>query len=73
MVTSYGHCLAQARVPTLRIKDPAYQEKMANIDAALARWGIETTIVVPGAFTKGTNHFAHAGQPADAARAATKP
>ncbi len=24
-------------VPTLRIKDPAYQDKMANIDAALAR------------------------------------
>ena len=24
-------------MPTLRIKDPAYQEKMANIDAALAR------------------------------------
>lgn len=24
----------------------------------LARWGIETTIVVPGAFTKGTSHFA---------------
>jgi NAD(P)-dependent dehydrogenase (short-subunit alcohol dehydrogenase family) len=36
----------------------------------LARWGVETTIVVPGAFTKGTNHFAHAGKPADAARAA---
>ena len=35
----------------------------------LARWGIETTIVVPGAFTKGTNHFAHAGKPADQARA----
>ena len=35
-----------------------------------ARWGVETTIVVPGAFTKGTNHFAHAGEPADAARAA---
>ncbi|KLD63564.1 oxidoreductase [Dyella japonica DSM 16301] len=31
----------------------------------LARWGIETSIVVPGAFTKGTNHFAHAGAPAD--------
>lgn len=31
----------------------------------LARWGIETTIMVPGAFTKGTNHFAHAGKPAD--------
>jgi NAD(P)-dependent dehydrogenase (short-subunit alcohol dehydrogenase family) len=36
----------------------------------LARWGIETTIVVPGAFTKGTNHFAHSGRPADEARAA---
>jgi NAD(P)-dependent dehydrogenase (short-subunit alcohol dehydrogenase family) len=35
----------------------------------LARWGIETTIVVPGAFTKGTNHFAHSGKPADNARA----
>ncbi|WP_437380296.1 SDR family oxidoreductase [Inquilinus limosus] len=33
----------------------------------LARWGIETSIVVPGAFTKGTNHFAHAGAPADKA------
>lgn len=31
----------------------------------LARWGIETSIVVPGAFTKGTNHFVHAGAPAD--------
>ncbi|WP_293396670.1 SDR family oxidoreductase [Nevskia sp.] len=36
----------------------------------LARWGIETTIMVPGAFTKGTNHFAHSGKPSDAARAA---
>ncbi len=36
----------------------------------LARWGIETSIVVPGAFTKGTQHFAHAGAPADEARAA---
>ena len=36
----------------------------------LARWGIETSIVVPGAFTKGTNHFLHSGSPADEARAA---
>ncbi|NLS15286.1 SDR family oxidoreductase [Rhizobium sp. P40RR-XXII] len=36
----------------------------------LARWGIETAIIVPGAFTKGTNHFAHSGSPADKARAA---
>lgn len=34
----------------------------------LSRWGIETSIIVPGAFTSGTNHFAHAGQPADEAR-----
>jgi len=33
----------------------------------LTLWGIETSIVVPGAFTSGTNHFAHAGAPADAA------
>jgi NAD(P)-dependent dehydrogenase (short-subunit alcohol dehydrogenase family) len=38
--------------------------------AELTRWGIETSIVVPGAFTKGTNHFAHSGSPADQARAA---
>jgi NAD(P)-dependent dehydrogenase (short-subunit alcohol dehydrogenase family) len=36
----------------------------------LARWGIETSIVVPGAFTRGTNHFARAGRPADETRAA---
>ena len=36
----------------------------------LTRWGIETSIIVPGAFTGGTNHFAHAGVPADKARAA---
>lgn len=27
----------------------------------LVRWGIETSIIVSGAFTKGTNHFAHSG------------
>jgi NAD(P)-dependent dehydrogenase (short-subunit alcohol dehydrogenase family) len=36
----------------------------------LARWGIETSIVVPGAFTQGTNHFAHAGAPSDKGRVA---
>jgi NAD(P)-dependent dehydrogenase (short-subunit alcohol dehydrogenase family) len=34
--------------------------------AELTRFGIDTTIIVPGSFTTGTNHFAHAGQPADA-------
>lgn len=33
----------------------------------LARFGIETSILVPGAFTSGTQHFATAGHPADAA------
>ena len=34
----------------------------------LARWNIETTIIVPGAFTSGTNHFANAGRPSDGVR-----
>lgn len=37
--------------------------------AELARWNIKTTIVVPGAYTSGTNHFAHSGRPGDEARA----
>jgi len=36
----------------------------------LARFGIETSIVVPGAFTKGTDHFPSAGKPADEATTA---
>jgi hypothetical protein len=35
----------------------------------LAGWDIETCIIVPGVFTSGTNHFAHAGHPGDQARA----
>jgi NAD(P)-dependent dehydrogenase (short-subunit alcohol dehydrogenase family) len=34
----------------------------------LARWNVETVIIVPGAYTSGTNHFAHAGKPKDEAR-----
>ncbi len=34
----------------------------------LARRDIESSIVVPGAFTQGTNHFVHTGKPADEAR-----
>lgn len=36
----------------------------------VARFGIETSIIVPGAFTKGTAHFPNAGKPADARTAA---
>jgi NAD(P)-dependent dehydrogenase (short-subunit alcohol dehydrogenase family) len=38
--------------------------------AELTRWGIESSIVVPGAFTKGTQHFAHPAAPADTDRLA---
>ncbi|CAM3955938.1 SDR family oxidoreductase [Kibdelosporangium persicum] len=33
----------------------------------LTRFGIESTIIVPGAFTRGTNHFANAGHADDPA------
>jgi len=36
----------------------------------VARFGIESSIVVPGAFTKGTAHFPNAGKPADMVTAA---
>jgi NAD(P)-dependent dehydrogenase (short-subunit alcohol dehydrogenase family) len=38
--------------------------------AEVIRYGIDTVIVVPGAYPSGTNHFAHAGVPADTERAA---
>lgn len=31
----------------------------------LVRFGIETSIIVPGSFTKGTNHFHNSGRPED--------
>jgi NAD(P)-dependent dehydrogenase (short-subunit alcohol dehydrogenase family) len=49
----------------------AGMDAMAVIYAReLALWGIETSIVVPGAFTGGTNHFARSGRPSDDARVA---
>lgn len=36
----------------------------------LTQWGIETSIIIPGAYSKGTNHFAHATSPGDKAVAA---
>jgi NAD(P)-dependent dehydrogenase (short-subunit alcohol dehydrogenase family) len=41
-----------------------------SMSAELARFNIETSIVVPGAFTSGTDHFANAGKPGDGERAA---
>ncbi|MER8006571.1 SDR family NAD(P)-dependent oxidoreductase [Streptomyces sp. NPDC094149] len=38
--------------------------------AELIKFGIETTLVIPGAYPSGTNHFAHSGTPADPGRAA---
>ncbi len=49
----------------------AAMDAMAVVYAReLTRWGIETSIIVPGAFTGGTNHFAHSGSPVDMARVA---
>jgi NAD(P)-dependent dehydrogenase (short-subunit alcohol dehydrogenase family) len=49
----------------------AAMDAMAVVYAReLSRWGVETSIIVPGAFTGGTNHFAHSGRPADKARVA---
>ncbi|WP_411880917.1 SDR family oxidoreductase [Polaromonas sp. YR568] len=49
----------------------AAMDSMAvTLSYELARFGIETSIVVPGAFTQGTDHFPSAGKPADAALAA---
>ena len=49
----------------------AAMDAMAVVYAReLTRWGIETSIIVPGAFTGGTNHFAHSGSPLDVARVA---
>jgi NAD(P)-dependent dehydrogenase (short-subunit alcohol dehydrogenase family) len=33
--------------------------------AELARFNVETSIIVPGSFTRGTNHFATGGRPGD--------
>ena len=42
----------------------------ADYATELVRFGIDTTIVVPGAFTSGTKHFDNAGTPQDQQRAA---
>lgn len=36
-----------------------------SYELELSQWGIESSIVVPGAFGSGTNHFATAGSPRD--------
>jgi len=73
---SSGYRAAVRRVARLTYLAPYFASK-AGMDAMavqyareLTLWGIETSIVVPGAFTGGTNHFAHSGTPADKARAA---
>jgi NAD(P)-dependent dehydrogenase (short-subunit alcohol dehydrogenase family) len=44
----------------------AAEDSLAVSSAAeLARFGVDTVIIVPGSFTKGTNHFANAGHPED--------
>ncbi len=55
--TSHPYFAAKAAMDSLAV----------SYAGELSRWGIETSIIVPGAFTKGTNHFAHSGSPADTA------
>jgi len=44
----------------------AAQDSLAQTYAVeLSLWGIETSIIVPGVFTKGTNHFGNASKPLD--------
>jgi NAD(P)-dependent dehydrogenase (short-subunit alcohol dehydrogenase family) len=68
-----GSSSVAGRIPPLL--SPYFAAK-AGMDALavsyareLAPLGIETSIVIPGAFTKGTKHFAYAGAPSDTARA----
>jgi NAD(P)-dependent dehydrogenase (short-subunit alcohol dehydrogenase family) len=48
----------------------AFDSLAVSYAAELTPAGIETSIIVPGAFTTGTNHFKNAGTPKDTARAA---
>ena len=62
---------SSARGPNSPFLAPYFAAKAAMDSLAqtyageLTRWGIETCIVVPGVFTKGTNHFATSGAPED--------
>jgi NAD(P)-dependent dehydrogenase (short-subunit alcohol dehydrogenase family) len=47
----------------------AMDARAVSYAGEIARWGIETAIIVPGSFTRGTSHYEHAGSPGDAARA----
>jgi NAD(P)-dependent dehydrogenase (short-subunit alcohol dehydrogenase family) len=64
---------SSARGGTPPYLGPYYASKAAmdalavSYACELARWGIETSIIVPGSFN--TYHYAHSGRPADAARA----
>lgn len=44
----------------------AMEQLAVSYAAEVARFGIESVLIVPGAFTTGTNHFRHAMKPADA-------
>lgn len=43
----------------------AFDSLAVSYAAELVRFGIDTSIIVPGSFTTGTNHFANAGGPSD--------
>jgi NAD(P)-dependent dehydrogenase (short-subunit alcohol dehydrogenase family) len=49
-------------------RKPAWTPRPCNTRGNWRSGASKTSIILPGAFTKGTNHFAHAGVPADEAR-----
>ncbi|WP_328535105.1 hypothetical protein [Streptomyces sp. NBC_00344] len=72
---SYGWAPPVRTAARPRISGPYFDAKAATDHLAksyaveLARFGSDTALVVPGSFTSGTNHFAHAMQPQDTATA----
>jgi hypothetical protein len=67
-MSTQGH---SPNVPTLPIRLTSPADSLAvSYSVELSRFGIDTVIVVPGAFTSGTNHFAQAGHPDDQQTAA---
>ena len=59
-----------AGIPETTGRNADRVEDAKDYAAELIKFGIDTTIVMPGSFTHGTNHFVDAGRPSDAERAA---
>src|ERR1700733_11993749 len=74
VATSSDSASLLSKYPALRTVVSPTPVLLPSTKGALRRFAslgaIETSIIVPGAFPGGTNHFAHSGTPADKERAA---